>query len=108
MLNPESLAGQNHKQRVDNSGGPHAEQDRESQTANSKEIDHQIDPKGPCKPHLGEDTKRRYEHGNDDSKDIAASHGRSRQCPCFSNHQPTETDFTADWLLALLSMPERR
>ena len=61
---------------MNHSGGPHAEQDRETQTANGKEIDHQINSKGPRKPHLGEDTKGRYEQSNDDSKEIAASHGR--------------------------------
>ena len=59
---------------MNHSGGPHAEQDRETKTANSKEIDHKIDPKGSCKPHLGEDTKGRNEQSNDDSKDIAAGH----------------------------------
>ena len=71
---------------MDHSGGPHAEQDRETQTANSKEIDHQVDPEGLCEPHLGEDTQGRYEQSNDDSKNIAASHGGARQCPCLSNH----------------------
>ena len=49
---------------MDHSGGLHAEQDRETQTANSKEIDHQVDPEVLCEPHLGEDTKGRYEQGN--------------------------------------------
>ena len=44
---------------VNHSSGPHAEQHRQTQTANSREIDHQIDPKGSCEPHLGKNTKGR-------------------------------------------------
>jgi len=78
---PFSASREDHKQRVDNSSGPHAEQDRETQTANGKEIDHQIDPKGPRKPHLGEDTKGWDEQSDDVSTNIASGHGVIKAMP---------------------------
>ena len=65
------FAGQDHKQGVNHSGWPHAEQHRKTKTAHSEQIDHQIDPKGLSQSHLGEDTKGWNEQNNDDPEDLA-------------------------------------
>ena len=61
---------------MNHSGWPHAEQHWKSKAANSKEIDHQVDPKGLCQSHMSEDAQRGNEQGNDDPKDVAAGHQR--------------------------------
>ena len=48
------FASQDHKQGMNHSGWPQAEQHRKTQATHSEEINHQIDPKGLGKLHLGE------------------------------------------------------
>ena len=68
------FASQDHKQGMNHSGWPHAEQHRKTQATHSEEINHQIDPKGLGQSHLGEDTKGWNEQSNDDPEDIATGH----------------------------------
>ena len=68
------FAGQDHKQGMNQSGWPHAEQHRKTKTAHSEQIDHQVDPKGLGQSHLGEDTKGWNEQSNDYPEDVATSH----------------------------------
>ena len=63
------FAGQDHKQGVNHSGWPHAEQHRKTKTAHSEQIDHQVDPKRLGQSHLGEDAKGWNEQSNDDMED---------------------------------------
>ena len=68
------FASQDHKQGMNHSGWPHAEQHRKTQATHSEEINHQIDPKELGQPHLGEDTKGWNEQSNDDSEDVTTRH----------------------------------
>ena len=68
----------------------------EIQGPNSKEIDHQVDPKGLRQSHLSEDAQRGNEQGNDDPKDVAAGHQRSTGVP-MSSHQ----SLTHRWLFSI-------
>ena len=49
---------------MNHSGWPHAKQHWKSKAANSKEIDHQIDPKGLRQSHMSEDAHRGNQQGN--------------------------------------------
>ena len=51
------FVGQDHKQGMNQSGWPHAEQHRKTKTAHSEQIDHQVDPKGLGQSHLSEDAR---------------------------------------------------
>ena len=64
---------------MNNSGGPHAEQQREAKTTNGEEIDHKVDPEWSFEAHLREHPERRNKQGNDDAKDIAAGHRKDRR-----------------------------
>ena len=64
---------------MNDSGGPHPEQQREAQTTNCEEIDHQVDPEWAFEAHLREHPERRNKQGDDDTKDIAAGHRKHRR-----------------------------
>ena len=68
------FSSQGHKQGINHSGWPHAEQNQKTQATHSEEINHQIDPKGLGQSHLGEDTKGWNEQSNDDPEDVATGH----------------------------------
>ena len=68
------VAGQDHKQGMNQSGWPHAEQHRKTKTAHSEQIDHQVDPKGLGQSLLSEDTQGWNKQSNDVPEDVATGH----------------------------------
>ena len=59
---------------MDDSSWPHPEQQRKAKAANSKKINHQIDPKRLTKPHLSEHSQRGNKKRNDDAKNVTTGH----------------------------------
>ena len=62
----------------------HSEQRWKAQNATEREREqHEIQLGRPAKAHLREHPKRGQEHGNDETEDVTASHGRSDHTPPF-------------------------
>ena len=60
----------------------HSEQRWQAQKATEREREqHEIQPERPAEAHLREHPERGQEHGNDETEDVTASHGRSDHTP---------------------------
>ena len=79
---PSSLSGEDHPEGMNDGDRSHTEQRWQPQKTTEREREqHEIQPERPTEAHLREHPERGQEHGNDETEDVTASHGRSNHTP---------------------------